>query len=288
MDNEMFMDELIQLNPGQEKIFADFIADNPALRPLEEAVLGALNLLRETYDEGGKVLICGNGGSAADAEHIVGELMKGFLKRRPLDEVERAMIEETPDMPEGFADKLQGGLPAFALNTHLPRDIRVLYSNEAPADFHARFSAKEKTYEYTYLFSATDLPLFTRYAAHVNVKVDISRMQNAIKTLLGTHDFKAFCASGSSVKDTVRTVSAAEVAFLPFTKNGGEGLLKIKVTGNGFLYNMVRIIAGTLLEIGQGKREEKAFTTAIETGSRKALGKTAPAKGLTLVSVKYQ
>ena len=132
MDNEIFMDELIQLNPGQEKIFADFIADNPALRPLEEAVLGALNLLRETYDEGGKVLICGNGGSAADAEHIVGELMKGFLKHRPLDEVERAMIEETPDMPEGFADKLQGGLPAFALNTHSA--LLSAYANDVDAD----------------------------------------------------------------------------------------------------------------------------------------------------------
>ena len=113
-------------------------------------------------------------------------------------------------------------------------------------------------------------------------------LTNAVKTLLGTHDFQAFCASGSSVKDTVRTVSAAEITFLPFTKNGGEGLMKIKVTGNGFLYNMVRIIAGTLLEIGQGKREESAFTTAIETGIRKALGKTAQGKGLSLISVKYQ
>ncbi len=174
-----------------------------------------------------------------------------------------------------------------AVNPHLPQTVKILSCKVAPEGFHARFSAKEKTYEYTYLFSATDLPLFTRYAAHVNAKVELSRMQNAAKTLLGTHDFKAFCASGSSVKDTVRTVLAAEVTFLPFTENGGEGLLKIAVTGNGFLYNMVRIIAGTLLEIGQGKREESAFTTAIKTGSRKALGKTAQGKGLTLVSVKY-
>lgn len=132
MDNEIYLDELIELNSEQERIFGDFIADNPALRPLEEAVLGALNLLRETYDEGGKVLICGNGGSAADAEHIVGELMKGFLKRRPLDEVERAMIEETPDMPECFADKLQGGLPAFALTAHSA--LISAYANDVDAD----------------------------------------------------------------------------------------------------------------------------------------------------------
>ena len=113
-------------------------------------------------------------------------------------------------------------------------------------------------------------------------------MQNAAKTLIGTHDFKAFCASGSSVKDTVRTVTAVDIAFFPFEKSDGEGLLKITVTGNGFLYNMVRIIAGTLMEIGQGKKEESAFTDALTTGNRKALGKTAPAKGLTLVSVKYQ
>ena len=175
-----------------------------------------------------------------------------------------------------------------AINPHLPQTVKIISSALAPEGFHARFSAKEKTYEYTYLFAATDLPLYSRYAAHVNVKVDISRMQTAVKTLLGTHDFHAFCASGSSVKDTVRTVSAAEITFLPFTKNGGEGLMKIRVTGNGFLYNMVRIIAGTLLEIGQGKREESAFTTAIETGSRKALGKTAQGKGLSLISVKYQ
>ena len=108
MDNEIFMDELIELNPEQEKIFSAFIADNPALRPLEEAVLGALNLLRETYDEGGKVLICGNGGSAADAEHIVGELMKGFLKRRPLDDVERAMIEAIDGVSEAVASHTEG------------------------------------------------------------------------------------------------------------------------------------------------------------------------------------
>ena len=132
MDNEMFINELIELNAEQEKIFSTFIEDNPALRPLEAAVLGALNLLRETYDEGGKVLICGNGGSAADAEHIVGELMKGFLKRRPLDEVERQMIGKTPDMPEGFADKLQGGLPAFALNVHSA--LLSAYANDVDAD----------------------------------------------------------------------------------------------------------------------------------------------------------
>ena len=132
MEKELYTNELIELNAEQEKIFGAFCADNPALQPLEEAVLGALNLLRDTYDEGGKVLICGNGGSAADAEHIVGELMKGFLKRRPLDEVERAMLYDTPEMPEGFADKLQGALPAVALNVHSA--LLSAYVNDVDAD----------------------------------------------------------------------------------------------------------------------------------------------------------
>ena len=132
MEKELYTNELIELNADQEKIFGAFCADNPALQPLEEAVLGALNLLRDTYDEGGKVLICGNGGSAADAEHIVGELMKGFLKRRPLDEVERAMLYDTPEMPEGFADKLQGALPAVALNGHSA--LLSAYVNDVDAD----------------------------------------------------------------------------------------------------------------------------------------------------------
>ena len=132
MEKELYTNELIELNEEQEKLFGAFCADNPALQPLEEAVLGALNLLRDTYDEGGKVLICGNGGSAADAEHIVGELMKGFLKRRPLDEVERAMLYDTPEMPEGFADKLQGALPAVALNVHSA--LLSAYVNDVDAD----------------------------------------------------------------------------------------------------------------------------------------------------------
>ncbi len=175
-----------------------------------------------------------------------------------------------------------------AVNPFLPPAVKILSCKPAPQGFHARFSAKEKTYEYTYLFSATDLPLYSRYATHVNVKVDINGMQKAAKDLIGTHDFSAFCASGSSVKDTVRTLTAAEICYTPFSEQEGEGLLKIRVTGNGFLYNMVRIIAGTLLEIGQGKRQKTAFTDAIKTGNRKMLGKTAPAKGLTLLRVCYE
>lgn len=119
MEKELYTNELIELNAEQEKIFGAFCADNPALQPLEEAVLGALNLLRDTYDEGGKVLICGNGGSAADAEHIVGELMKGFLLRRPLPhDLQKAVSQYTQDILPEAAQLLQQGLPALALSSH--------------------------------------------------------------------------------------------------------------------------------------------------------------------------
>ena len=125
------MEALFELNAAQQAQLTNFLTDNPALRPLESGIVEALELLQTAYDEGGKVMICGNGGSAADAEHIVGELMKGFLKKRPLAAKDRAMIETTPDMPAGFADKLQGGLPAIALTTH--GALLSAYANDVDA-----------------------------------------------------------------------------------------------------------------------------------------------------------
>ncbi|MGN1248445.1 MAG: SIS domain-containing protein [Candidatus Spyradocola sp.] len=108
-----------------------FCADNPALAPLRPDVVSAYELLRDTFASGGKLLICGNGGSAADAEHITGELMKGFLKKRPLTAEDRALFADTPDIPEGFADRLQGALPALALNTHSA--LLSAYANDVDA-----------------------------------------------------------------------------------------------------------------------------------------------------------
>ena len=173
------------------------------------------------------------------------------------------------------ADKL-----AFALNTMLPPDIRIRESSEAPAGFHARFSACGKVYTYTFFNARHANAVGRLYSAHVPLPLDESRMHEEAQALLGTHDFAAFAASGSVVKSTVRTVYRAKVA-----RSGDT--VTLTVLGNGFLYNMVRIIAGTLMEVGTGKRERGAIARAIATGDRLSLGQTAPAQGLTLCCVLY-
>lgn len=119
------------LTPEQRAILQRLLEDNPALAPLRSGLLDAYALLQGAYESGGKLLLCGNGGSAADADHIVGELMKGFLKRRPLTAEERALLDDTPDMPAGFADRLQGALPALSLNTH--GALLSAYANDVDA-----------------------------------------------------------------------------------------------------------------------------------------------------------
>ena len=173
------------------------------------------------------------------------------------------------------ADKI-----AFALNTMLPPDIRVRESSAAPEGFHARFAACGKVYTYT-LFNARHANAVGRlYSAHVPLPLDAEKMNEEALALLGTHDFAAFAASGSVVKSTVRTIYRVKV------ERSGDYVM-LTVLGNGFLYNMVRIIAGTLMEVGTGKRESGAIARAIETGDRLALGQTAPAQGLTLQRVLY-
>lgn len=169
---------------------------------------------------------------------------------------------------------------SYAVNTLLPPDIRVRASEEVPPDFHARFSTKGKRYRYLFYDDrhAGALNRFTH--AHSIYPLDEKKMQAEADALLGTHDFAAFAASGSVVKDTVRTIWRAEVR-----RNGHE--VSLIVEGNGFLYNMVRIIAGTLRDIGSGKLEPGALKRAIETGDRLDLGVTAPAHGLTLMEVFY-
>ena len=169
---------------------------------------------------------------------------------------------------------------AFALNTMLPPDIRIRESALAPEGFHARYSACGKVYRYRFFNSRHDCAIGRQYAAHVPLVLDVERMNREAQALIGTHDFEAFAASGSVVKSTVRTIYRVQV-----TRRGDE--VELLVLGDGFLYNMVRIIAGTLMEIGTGKRETGAIARAIETGDRLALGQTAPAKGLTLMRVLY-
>jgi len=169
---------------------------------------------------------------------------------------------------------------AFALNTMLPEDIRIRESGPAPEGFHARYSAAGKVYRYRFYNSRHDCAIGRQYAAHVPLVLDERRMHEEAQALCGTHDFAAFAASGSAAKSTVRTIYRVQVMRL-----GDE--VELMILGDGFLYNMVRIIAGTLMEVGTGKRETGAIAAAIETGDRLKLGQTAPAKGLALMRVLY-
>lgn len=167
-----------------------------------------------------------------------------------------------------------------ALNTFLPASVKALSSAKASDNFNARKNAKRKTYEYSLYLSDTELPLKERYGTRVYGNIDIEKMRSAARLIEGEHDFKAFSATGGSVKTTVRTVYGITVA-----KSGED--IKITVCGSGFLYNMVRIIAGALVKAGKGEISERDILKALETGNRELLGETLPAKGLCLLKVEY-
>ncbi len=168
----------------------------------------------------------------------------------------------------------------YALNTCLPQDIRALCGHEVSSCFHARFDAQGKQYVYRIHNAPHASALCRHLTTHVPVPLDAPAMSRALPALLGTHDFAAFQASGGTAKTTVRTLTQAAL-----THDGDE--LTLTVSGNAFLYNMVRMIAGTLVEVGKGKLSEDCFLRALSTGDRLALGPTAPAAGLTLVRVYY-
>ena len=176
--------------------------------------------------------------------------------------------------------RIPGEKFSYAVNTMLPPDIRIRYSQDAPKGFHARFSARGKRYRYLF-YDAPHAGALNRLThAHSIYPLNDERMRREAQALPGTHDFAAFAASGSAVRDTVRTLWRADV-----TRDGNDVMLIVE--GNGFLYNMVRIIAGTLRDIGSGKLEPGALARAIDTGNRLDLGVTAPAHGLTLMEVFY-
>ena len=173
---------------------------------------------------------------------------------------------------------------AYALNTILPAGITCARSAEAPPQFHARYSAIGKEYSYTILNRRQPSALYRNRAWHVPLPqpLDTGAMRDAAELLIGEHDFRAFMSAGSPVKSTVRIVTRLEiVADMP------DSLIKLSILGNGFLYNMVRIIAGTLVYVGQGKLEKGDVGRAILSGDRKLAGKTAPPHGLCLEFVEY-
>ena len=171
------------------------------------------------------------------------------------------------------------------LNRFLPSDIRLLEGWGADEGFDANRSAKRKTYCYALYVSPREMPLLERYAVRIDNAPTIEVLQEMARLFEGEHDFKAFCASGSAVKTTVRTVYEVNVQE---GEEFGLRTLKIFVTGNGFLYNMVRTMVGELLDLAMGKKTAQSLLTAYETGDRNLLGKTMPAKGLMLVDVNYK
>lgn len=166
------------------------------------------------------------------------------------------------------------------LNALLPHDIAVKAASEAAADFHARFSVTGKRYEYYILNAPCRDPFWEGRALFYPHPLDAQALDRAAKGFIGTHDFSAFCSAGGSVKDKVRTVTDASV------RREGD-VVVFSVAGNGFLYNMVRIMVGTLLGIAQGKIAPDAIPAIIESGDRNAAGATAKAHGLYLSEVYY-
>ncbi len=170
------------------------------------------------------------------------------------------------------------------LNRFLPPNVKVLQGFEGREEFDSNRSAKRKTYCYSLYQADRDMPLKERYAVRVEELPSLQILRETAKLFEGERDFKAFCASGSSVKTTVRTVYEVRVEE---SESFGSRDVKIFVTGNGFLYNMVRTMVGELIDIALDKRTKESLFAAYETGERGLLGKTMPAKGLTLLQVEY-
>lgn len=169
---------------------------------------------------------------------------------------------------------------SFALNSVLPKDIRVVDSEETDPDFHARYRAKGKKYKYAVITGPYGTAIGHRYYYHVPYHLNASRMSAAAEALVGTHDFSAFQSAGSSVTNTVRTVYSTFIEPKP-------PYLYFTIQGDGFLYNMVRIIMGTLIEIGTNKKSPEDMMRILKSGDRKKAGPTAPPQGLFLEEVYY-
>jgi tRNA pseudouridine38-40 synthase len=182
-----------------------------------------------------------------------------------------------------------------ALNASLPEDVRVRAVEDAGEDFHARFSARAKTYRYRVTRGGVASPFASRYAWHVTHALDVAAMRAALEACRGEHDFAAFQSTGTPVRDTVRTLLAvgvteaeAGVTEAPAPPEpAGAPLLVIELTGTGFLRHMVRAIAGTLVEIGRGRWPPAEMAEILSSRDRSRAGPTAPPQGLFLVRVDY-
>ncbi|MEH7124720.1 tRNA pseudouridine(38-40) synthase TruA [Bacillus sp. JJ1773] len=181
-----------------------------------------------------------------------------------------------------FDSELNIPLPKWdiALNSLLPDDVVVLSTEEAEGGFHARFDAKGKEYRYVMSLSTKRDPFSRNYAFQYPYPLNISAMKEAAAYLMGTHDFTSFCSAKTEVEDKVRELK--EIVLIE-----GQGSLEFRFVGNGFLYNMVRILVGTLLEVGAGERSPNSMADILEKRDRSFAGRTAPAQGLYLWKVFY-
>jgi tRNA pseudouridine38-40 synthase len=172
---------------------------------------------------------------------------------------------------------------ARALNAVLPADVRVLTVEDVPSDFHARFSATGKAYEYRIINAPIVSPFLVRYAWHVPQPLDIAAMKSASKALVGQHDFAGFQAAGSVVSSTVRVIQTIDWR----EGQGHDSPLAMRVAGDGFLRHMVRNIVGTLVEVGIGRWPAARVAEILTSGDRARAGPTAPPHGLFLIGVEY-
>lgn len=209
-----------------------------------------------------KVSVVGSGRTDAGV-HAEGQVANVFITR-----------QFTPD-------KLRA-----AINGNLWRDIRIVSVEKAPDDFHARFSARRKTYVYRVVNAPVMSPFWRRYAHHEHRPLDLPKMTAAARLLLGEHDWTAFSSAQADGESRVRTVLDCTVDSVWDTR-ASANILEFRITANGFLRYMVRSIIGTILEVGRGERDSDTIQTAIVTGERSLAGKTAPAGGLTLLKVDY-
>lgn len=170
---------------------------------------------------------------------------------------------------------------AMALNQRLPEDVVIRKSEEVPLDFHPRYCDCSKTYEYHIINTQIPVPTKRLTNYFVSYVLDLEKMRQAASYLIGEHDFVSFCNVRTDVENTVRTITALDVL------QDGEEII-IRITGNGFLYNMVRIIVGTLIRVGRGFYEPEKVKEILEAKDRKAAGVTAPAHGLMLMQIQYK
>jgi tRNA pseudouridine38-40 synthase len=178
----------------------------------------------------------------------------------------------------------------MALNGRLPADIRIVDATEVPLDFHSRRSAKRKTYRYSINGNRVPDVFWRNFQMHHPGKLNVPGMRQGLSYLVGTHDFTSFASRHSTKTSHVRTIYEAKVEVDNSSLYSGsdeQGVIHVILTGNGFLQHMVRIIVGTLLEVGEGKRKPEDMKTVLEATNRKAAGPTAESKGLMLWSVEY-